>query len=757
MENRTTFNNFINDNLNVEQKKAVVQKNGIFVVCAGAGSGKTRVITARITNLILNEQIPSNAVVALTFTNKAANEMKERVQHFLPATLQTPYVGTFHAYCVRLLKAHQHLLQHQQFTILDDDDQKTLLHKIITAQGLQKKVTAKNASYAISKAKNASLTGAVNPTEFGDQFMRELFMLYEQEKQRAHCFDFDDLLLETLVLFKKNEHFRKNYQKTIRHVLVDEYQDTNHVQHALLKAMTCDETNMFCLDSLCVVGDEDQSIYSWRGATVHNIVNFKHDFPATNLITIEQNYRSAQPILEAANSVIRHNKLRNPKNLWSTRTGSDRIRVVQTASEYQEADFIAQAARATFKRDAKSCAVLYRSHYQSRAIEEVLIRQSIPYTIIGGIQFYERQEIKDLLAYMRLVVNPFDRVSFMRVINTPARGLGDKFEELFFDTWQYEPFLSFDLVARHIIDKELVTGIKQIKLKEFLDLFIGMSANDKASVVLANIINKTAYFQYLIKAFEQQEANSKIENVKELMSAIQSLEEQGLVSVRDFLDEVALLQDHAKKSKDNESNCLFLMTLHAAKGLEFDTVILVGLEDGIFPSARSIYETEALEEERRLLYVGITRAREHLLITCAQQRYVFGTLTTQMPSRFLREIPDAVTCCDDGRHWRGFEIQAYITNWFAGTKHAKNITPATSASTMAFEWDKDPFAEAAPAVKKEKVVEKRWKKLQPVHHKTFGTGIIQEIEEKDAGAKVNLTIKFSDGIKKIDAKFVEIV
>jgi DNA helicase-2/ATP-dependent DNA helicase PcrA len=763
-DHATKFNDFLNKELNPAQQKAVLKKDGVFVVCAGAGSGKTRVITARITNLILNEAIQPAAIIALTFTNKAAHEMRERVRAFLPKDFAAPYVGTFHAYCVRLLKSYQHLLPFQQFSIMDSDDQKTLLQKIITSNGLQKKVTAKNISYAISSLKNASLTGTVNPALIGDHLVRDIFMLYEQEKKRAHCFDFDDLLLETLLLFKKNPGFVQHYQSTIRHVLVDEYQDTNHVQHALLKAMTCDASHAFALDSLCVVGDEDQSIYSWRGATVHNIINFKDDFANTTHIAIEQNYRSAQPILEAANGVIRHNKTRNPKNLWSTRPGSDRIRVVQTASEYQEADFIAAAARETFRRNKHaSCAVLYRSHHQSRAIEEILIRQSIPYTIIGGIQFYERQEIKDLLAYMRLVVNPFDRVSFMRVFNTPSRGLGDKFEEFFFETWQLEPFLSFDAVAHHIINQNLVTGIKFTKLKEFLELFTTVTADDKASHVLAAMIKNSHYFDYLQHAFDAPEALAKTDNVKELMSAVQSLEEQGLSSVRDFLDEVALLQDHSKKNKREDAACLYLMSLHAAKGLEFDTVILAGLEDGMFPSARSVYDIETLEEERRLLYVGITRAREHLLITQACYRHVYGTLTAQQPSRFLKEIPHATARFDEAGRWRTADIQAYISAWLAGTAPQKNSDEPKIQASTTFDWDKDPFAQPAtqpntsinPAMQAQKT--SRWKKFQPVQHKAFGTGIIQEIEEKEAGTKVYLTVKFSEGIKKIDSKFVELV
>lgn len=759
------FTEFISKELNPSQQKAVLKKDGVFVVCAGAGSGKTRVITARITNLILSENVPSSAIIALTFTNKAAHEMKDRVRSFLPKDFAAPYVGTFHAYCVRLLKSYQHLLPHQQFSILDSDDQKTLIQKIITANGLQKKITAKSVTYAISNLKNASLNGTVNPALIGDQLTREIFVLYEQEKQRAHCFDFDDLLLETLLLFKKNPGLVQHYQATIRHVLVDEYQDTNHVQHALLKAMTC-STSGFALDSLCVVGDEDQSIYSWRGATVHNILNFKDDFADTSHIAIEQNYRSAQPILEAANGVIRHNKTRNPKNLWSTRPGTDRIRVVQTASEYQEADFIATIARETFKRNKHaSCAVLYRGHHQSRAIEEILIRQSIPYTIIGGIQFYERQEIKDLLAYLRLVVNPFDRVSFMRVFNTPSRGLGDKFEELFFETWQLEPFLSFDAVANHIINQGLVVGIKLTKLKEFLELFTNVTANDKASAVLAAMIKNSHYFEYLQHAFEAPEALAKSENVKELMSAIHAMEEQGLTTLRDFLDEVALLQDHSRKTTKEDGSYLYLMSLHAAKGLEFDTVILAGLEDGMFPSSRSIFDAESLEEERRLMYVGITRAREHLLITQACYRHVYGTLTAQQPSRFLREIPQHVARFDDAGRWRMPDIQVYIASWFAGiaAPNKSVAEPKIQASTT-FDWDKDPFTKSAakpitktPVAATKPLTTSRWKKFQPVQHKSFGTGIIQEIEEKEAGTKIYLTVKFSEGVKKIDSKFVELV
>lgn len=770
MESYTNnFSQFIATELNPEQREAVIQDTGVLLVCAGAGSGKTRVITARITNLLLNNRVAPSELIALTFTNKAAREMRERVTQFLPPEIATPYVGTFHSYCLRLLKINRESLETPDFAILDADDQKKLLQKIVADHGVQKKINATQVAHAISRLKNSALTGTVQIDQIGDPLLHKFFTLYEQEKKRGHYFDFDDLLLETLKLFNKNPEFALNYQRRVRHVLVDEYQDTNHVQHALLKAIACDQNNSCILDSLCVVGDEDQSIYSWRGATVSNIVNFKKDFPSTKHIAIEQNYRSAKPILDAANEVIKNNNFRNPKKLWSEKPGSDRIRIIQVGSGHHEADFIAALTQKTNLLSSKdTCAVLYRSHYQSRAIEEVLLRNSIPYKIIGGIQFYDRLEVKDLLAYMRLVANPFDRVSFMRVSNTPARGLGKKFEELFFSTWEAEPFLTFDGVAEQLIAENKITGIKAAKLKGFVSVFKDIDGNSNAYQALNTIVQRIDYFGYLQNSFDQQEAQAKTENVKELINAVQSMEQREVTTLKDFLDEVALLQDHMTKNDDQ--NCLSLMTLHAAKGLEFDTVMLTGLEEGLFPSSRSIYEDDALEEERRLLYVGITRARERLMITHARCRYTYGQMNDQLPSRFLEEIPHQLALRDDACQWRTYEIQSYITQWLTGTTNnshlAQSITPTTKASKTDFNWDVPAFIQknSAPAqpeptqssAQKRTVQQRIWKKYQPVRHQTLGIGVVQEFEKK-SNKKTYLTIKFSSGIKKIDSQFIEVV
>ncbi|HML19165.1 MAG TPA: UvrD-helicase domain-containing protein, partial [Candidatus Dependentiae bacterium] len=378
------FAEFINTQLNPEQQQAVLIHSGPVLVVAGAGSGKTRVITARIANLILNENAIPTSIIALTFTNKAAQEMQHRITHFLGKLPEMPFIGTFHSYCLRFLKTHQEHLTIPFFSILDEDDQQKIISGIIKRNGLSKKVTAKQVSYQISLIKNQS----INPEEMAefrhDQFMYEIYQAYETEKRTSKCYDFDDLLLETVKLLRKNTLLQEQVHQSIEHVLVDEYQDTNLVQNELLKLLTRKDSQELAIKSICVVGDEDQSIYSWRGATVSNILNFKKEFKGTSIIKIEQNYRSVQPILEAANQVIIHNEQRNPKNLWSTREGSDRVLLLACNSEYQEADAVTSFLKTVTKHKVlETAAVLYRAHYQSRSIEEALIKRSIPYTIIG--------------------------------------------------------------------------------------------------------------------------------------------------------------------------------------------------------------------------------------------------------------------------------------------------------------------------------------------------------------------------------------
>ena len=497
------FNSYIKKQLNERQQQAVLQKDGCMLVVAGAGSGKTRVITSRIAHLMINEEVHSDAIIALTFTNKAAKEMQERIGQFTSDTIETPFIGTFHSYCLRLLKLNQELIETPFFSIIDADDQEKIIKGIIQRNNLNKQATAKQFLYQISYLKNQALTPEEQQAYFvKNRMLQEIFQAYEAEKKASKCLDFDDLLHHGLKLFA-HKQFKERFQQTIRHILVDEYQDTNVVQHALLKAMALKGKRSLAAQSICVVGDEDQSIYSWRGATVTNMVNFKTEFPKTKLIKIEQNYRSVQSILDIANHVIKHNKQRNPKKLWSTKKGNNRIRSMTCSSEYQEGDAIAQLCKvARGSKKLSSFAVLYRTHFQSRAIEEALLRNAIPYKIFGGIQFYERKEIKDLLAYLRLIVNPFDRTSFFRIINCPTRGLGSAFETIFYERWAQEPFLTFQQVAQKLIEEQQVKGKKALALETFIQIFVDLHATLAPKKALETILKCSEYITYIKDTFD---------------------------------------------------------------------------------------------------------------------------------------------------------------------------------------------------------------------------------------------------------------
>lgn len=737
---------FTIDHLNPEQQKAVTQDSGVVLVIAGAGSGKTRVITSRITHLLLNKQVPAHAILALTFTNKAANEMKERIQHMIGMHCQIPFIGTFHGYCLRLLKNNAHLLEHPFISILDEDDQQKIIQGIITRNNLGKQTTAKQLAYHISHIKNHNNNSLYQEWITKNPLFATVYQSYEQEKRASKCLDFDDLLIETVTLFKKNPAFKKDFQSRVKHILIDEYQDTNVIQHDLLKQMTLDENQNVSSDSLCVVGDEDQSIYSWRGATVANIVHFKTDFPKTRVIKIEQNYRSVEPILEAANQVIINNQNRHPKKLWSAKKAQDRIRTLSCLSDYHEADTIAhtiKAARA-LKKDS-SLALLYRTHFQSRSLEEALLKQQVPYKIIGGVQFYERKEIKDLLAHLRLLVNPFDRMAFFRIINCPARGLGQKFEEQFQEVWQQHSHYDFHQVAHYLIDNHHLVKSKEDTVKGFVSLFTALKPDITASKALEHFIKSINYREHIKETYEPEDAASRLENVKELMRAIHHFEEQKKITIAELLDEIALMQAQYQEAQNDTNNPVLLMTLHAAKGLEFDMVILSGMEDGLLPSSRSLMDSEAIEEERRLLYVGITRAKEHLLFTQSRYRYTFGSMSDQKPSRFLREIEPTLLNVQDCSKWQPHEIGMYIKQWLSGTP---KIELANSVKT---------FSTSKPIQTEKKIAvsSSAWKTNQPVRHETFGVGIIKEVETRSE--TTYLTISFKSGTKKIASTFISIV
>ncbi|MCF7800339.1 UvrD-helicase domain-containing protein [Candidatus Babeliales bacterium] len=757
------FNNFLNKELNEPQKQASTKITGPILVIAGAGSGKTRVITSRMANLIINENESHGSIIALTFTNKAAGEMKNRLTQFLGMSYNLPFVGTFHSYALLLLKANLHLLNNQQFTIMDAEDQKALIKKILKNSGLEKQFSPTNLLYQISNSKN-KLDSELDQI-FTNNYFKEIYLAYETEKNSSHCLDFDDLLLQLLKLFRENNEFRKKFQKKIKHILVDEYQDTNLVQHELLKYMALDNNKNFNLKSICVVGDQDQSIYSWRGAMASNMLNFQHDFAQTNLIKIEQNYRTVQPILDAANSVIKNNQERTPKNLWSEKKAKNRILTVSCHSEIQEASGIANFIKCLSKNTSlNNIAILYRTHYQSRNIEEALLRYSIPYKIIGGIRFYERKEIKDLLAYLRLIINPYDRTSLFRIINCPTRGLGAKFEKNLYSLWLKNPLLDFKQILELILNNSdtNLSVTKNNSVQNFLNIFSNLKKEDLASNILETIIDSIEYTDYLQKAFDQKEAQDKIENVKEFVQSIYNFEKNkekiSEKNLENFLSEVALMQEKMD-SKEKNIDQVQCMTLHAAKGLEFENIIISGLEEGVLPSSRSLSTNKELEEERRLFYVGMTRAKERLTLFRSNYRNTYGQSNDQVISRFLLEIPENLIKNIDISE----NIELKTTDQFCQWLGIKN----TNSNILTFGNFGKKIIPAQKILKTQKNNSNNfksfnkltfnnniWKKNQLVKHTKFGTGIIKNVEKKDE-KDFYLTINFKVGEKKILSNFVK--
>jgi len=658
-----SFDIFVEKYLNDAQREAVLHDSGSLLIIAGAGSGKTRVITARIARLLLTEQATSDAILALTFTNKAAREMNERIHRFLPNATKLPFIGTFHSFCVLLLKKYSHLLEKPFFSILDDTDQEKIIKGILKSTGLEKRYTARSVLYAISSVKNKTVQPSNPPLYDLPAPLQEIYLLYEREKRASFTYDFDDLLIEVLRLFITNEEFRIHFQHTVQHILVDEYQDTNLVQHELLKTKALFKRH-FAINSLFVVGDEDQSIYSWRGAEVANMQNFLKDFPHTAVIKIEQNYRSTKHILHIANELIVNNVQRTPKILVAVRQGNIKPIIFKAASDYQEASIIAKTITIIKQQNSSyNFAVLYRAHSQSRTIEEELLKNSIPYIIVGGIQFYERKEIKDLLAYLRLLVNPYDRAACLRVVNVPTRGLGAKTEELLKNTWSEQSLFSFFDLIKYVIEKDLIPESKKKSLQQFSDIFDELNGNSPADVALSQIITKSGYATYLRAEYDEPDVQDRFDNIDELRRAIEHFKNIGHTKVEAVVHEIALLQDKAFAQKEDTS-IVSLMTLHASKGLEFDVVFVPGLEEGVLPAQRSLGDGKAIDEERRLLYVGFTRARELLILSHAQYRYTYAQVTTQVKSRFLDEISETSCINFNALNKQYADILLFLKNTF---------------------------------------------------------------------------------------------
>lgn len=645
------------DKLNDKQIEAVTHFTGPMLVIAGAGSGKTSALTHRIAWLIEEKKVSPWNILAVTFTNKAANEMKERVLKLVIGDKITdensiPTIGTFHSVCVRILRKNIHNLDFENsFAIYDTADQQILMKRIMDHMGLDsKRINPKAVLSHISNAKNQ----LIGPTEYGsyanDYFsekVAEIYPVYQKSLRQNNALDFDDIIMQTVELFQKFPDVLDKYQEKFKFISVDEYQDTNHAQYILIKLLAEKYRNV------CVIGDVDQSIYSWRGATIKNILDFEKDYPEAKIVAMEQNYRSTELILQAANGVIEKNKNRREKNLWTKREGGEKIKHWLADNERHEAEMIAQAVSnqmiGSEYPNYNDFVVLYRTNAQSRVVEEIFLKYGIPYKIIGGLKFYERKEIKDIIAYLRLIQNQNDSVSLMRIINTPTRKIGAKTIEAIRDFSLKNNLSMFNsmLLANDIPD---LNGAKSEAIDKFIKLIKELQKSNKefsASGMVKHVIDSTGYKKMLDDGSVEGEA--RLENIRELISVAQKYEklEPG-TSLSVFLEEISLIADI--DNLDQQDNAVTLMTVHSAKGLEFPIVFIAGLEEGVFPHSRSMLDREELEEERRLMYVAMTRCMDCLYLLHARNRTLYGESRANAPSQFLADIPGELVEANFGGH-----------------------------------------------------------------------------------------------------------
>ena len=628
------------EELNDKQLEALEQTEGPVLIIAGAGSGKTKVLTNKIGYLVNEKNIRPWNILAITFTNKAANEMKDRVRPFLP-DVDSFWIGTFHSICVRILRQNiDRLGFDSNFSIFDTIDQRAVLRRIIKDRELDSKEYSDRAlQYQISNWKNDMLTADEVMAKYAftdrDKIIAEIYLEYQKRLKESNSIDFDDIINYTNQIFEENPDVLNKYAEQFQYILVDEYQDTNKAQFKLIKQLSSFHKN------ITVVGDNDQGIYAFRGADISNILNFEKDFKDAKIVKLEQNYRSTKNILNVANSVIKNNKVKYPKKLWTENDEGRKTQVYSARDEYDEARYIAQkidSLKYEFGYKYSDFAVLYRMNTQSRVLEDILVRESVPYQIIGGLKFYERKEIKDAIAYLRLINNQSDNISFLRVINEPKRGMGDASTSKIammadaHNISMYEALKNGEEYGIGAITKKTMPFI--IAIEEL----IKEKENIKLSELFSSMLEKTGYMDALKKDTDPQ-AENRIENLSEFLNAIIEFEmEDADPSLNNFLETISLTTD--LDSLEDESELVTLMTLHASKGLEYPIVFVIGLEEGIFPSDRSILEEDGVEEERRLCYVGITRAEEQSFLTMAKQRTVFGQTKMNMPSRFLEEIPE---------------------------------------------------------------------------------------------------------------------
>lgn len=626
--------------LNPRQREAVLRINGPLLIQAGAGSGKTRVITHKIAYLIRENGIDASQIIALTFTNKAAEEMRERVRDLLGRSFLNIWISTFHSACARILRSDiERLGYRKDFVIYDTTDSLHLIKECMKSLDINEELySSRDILDKISeKKRNLIMPGDSSKEGFGFLHCAErVYPLYQKALYHNHALDFDDLLLVTIRLFQENPDILEAYQKRFRYILVDEYQDTNHSQYVLLNLLSKRHKN------ICVVGDDDQSIYHWRGANLKNILDFEKDYPDTHTVTLEENYRSTKTILDAAAEVVRKNEKRKEKRLWTNNGEGDKIVYFRAEDERGEADYIAGTIKglcSNGEKRFKDIAVFYRTNAQSRVLEDSLRRNRISYRIIKGLKFYERKEIKDILAYMKVILNPHDSLCLKRIINVPARGIGkgtcDKLE-----TYRGERNLSFFQAIEEVIKKDILAPAVKKRLEDFLRLikkFIKLKDEESASQIVKEVLTRTRLTQMIEKG-ERDERDGRLENIKEFVSAVEEFERrEEEKSLRSFLDYTALITQEDIVEED--TGAVSLMTLHSSKGLEFPVVFISGMENGLFPHEKSFETMEELEEERRLCYVGMTRAKSNLFLTNSVQRNIYGQYQRNFPSMFLQDIP----------------------------------------------------------------------------------------------------------------------
>ena len=723
--------------LNPQQREAVTYTDGPLLILAGAGSGKTRVLTHRIAYLIGNKGVPPYRILALTFTNKAAKEMRERVDRLVETDARAIWVFTFHGFCARLLSTEIERLGYKKsFIIYDEQDQQSLIGHIIKDMNLNDKVFTKRMLAEIfSNAKNHSLSPLAFLQESGQpRQILEAFKLYERRLKDANALDFDDLLLCTIRLLEQFPDMLEKYQTRFQYILVDEYQDTNLAQYHIVNLLAKAHRN------LCVVGDDDQSIYAWRGADIRNILEFEKDFEGCKTIRLEQNYRSTERILDAANAVIRNNRGRKEKTLWTAEKGGEPIDLHEATDERDEAYYIcariANGARRGCRYD--DYAVLYRTHAQSRVIEMMLKSFLIPYRVYGGISFFSRAEVKDILAYLRLILNPADDEAFLRVINLPPRGIGA----------QSIAALSENAHARQIpllsaaIDPGELPKKTASKFSPFIELFQSLYERfDTMSLTsfTRSLLQTIDYESYLLND-KKENAETRMETVEEFLGYIEEFEngyeaDDGNV-LQAFLTNVALFSQ--TDNVDETNGCVNLMTLHAAKGLEFPNVFLCGLEEGLFPSSQSQYDEDKLEEERRLCYVGITRAKKQLYLSYARERTLYGRTEPALPSRFLEEMGDTIRMPNAKQNRQKPAHQSAAVRFTPSF-----FTPSSEKSAVQKQSFSDLGTKEEPAKKTREFTAKIGDR---VRHASFGDGTVLALQ--GSGSAMIVTIRFDNGKEK---------